>query len=348
MATPDPYAPDDIKRRGLNPGIENAWGLNLRSSPPNARAAESGVTSTAPAFVPHSADAVDAGPPAAQPVFSERGGAQAPSALDADQPLPAGVRLRSGTPGTNDVIYEGVGRFGERAFGNNQFNVDGRKRGVNPGLDALADKRSGEIARSVASQGAAAAAAAQAARIAPSNAKEYTDRIKAESDVAAQRADTRNKGVVAALDAQSKANANVANDYFTKIAEAQSPEAAAALAADAGLDPSDPTLPPLARAGATAARRQLIDTLNNTREPADFASMFGAGMATDAADIGDFDIETPGRFNPQHWFGYKVLAGPADEHGVRRRTLISQRDADRFAPLLRGRGVKRRSKVSDG
>ena len=140
---------------------------------PINRGVRAGVVTTAsPGAV--TPDAVNAGPPRPEVnyVDSPKVQTRMPSALDVSAPLPAGVRQYvsdgyHGTPGSNDVIYEGRGAQGERSFSNNQFARTLTGRGADPTLDANAALRSKEIGRSVDAQTAAANCAANAAALAP-------------------------------------------------------------------------------------------------------------------------------------------------------------------------------------
>lgn len=346
----DPYVPLDLKPR-ISARI---GGLPRRGA--YAGASEAGVETTAP--VPPTPEAVNAGPPRPVDVVDASGGARPPSTLDANQPLPSGVRLYGGTPGTNDVIYEGRGRFGERAFGNNQFNVDGRVRGTNPALDAQADLRAREISGYVDAQRAAAGAAAAAAATTPMTAKDLTDRMKAVSDIKAQDAETGIKRATGALDVQAKANANVTNDYFTgvsntardealkagappEIAQERGQAAAINQAVAAGLDPNDPSLPPAARAGMTSVKRGVARLLNEGYPTNWFLPSLNSGKVVNPDDVNLSDFELSGK-GP---LGGYTLTGPADQFGHRREVRVTDADLGAYAPILRAarsRGVKRR------
>lgn len=350
MATSDPYVPLDLQPR-----------INARTGGIPRRVSFAGNTAggDTSAPVPPTPEAINAGPPRPPAgVIDASTGAQARLPVDTGLPLPPGVRLYGGTPGTNDVIYEGRGRFGERAFGNNQFNVNGRVRGADPALDAQADVRAREISDSVNAQRAAADAAAAAAATTPMTAKDLTDRLKAISDIKAQDAETGIKRAAGALDVQAKANANVMNDYFTsasntardeaikagaspELAQERGQTAAINQAVAAGLDPADPSLPPAARAGTTSVKRGVARLLNEGYPTNWFLPSLNSGKVVnpDDANLSDFDLSGKGPLG-----GY-TLTGPADQFGHRREVRVTDADLGAYAPVLRAarsRGVKRR------
>jgi hypothetical protein len=387
----DPFIPDDIKRlarngvRNVIPGVAGvdagqSTGLHYGPAPVNldlpARwgGASSTDTGVRAGVVP-SADAINAGPPAAGVIDATK--LAPPSPLDAEQPLPSGVRRYQsstyfGTPGTNDVIYEGRGAHGERAFSNNQFAPELRgtttraDQSVNPGLVALAQRRRNEIDAYTGAQRQAASAAANASAIAPKTADEYNDRLKVLNDIRNTNAATADKHVADVLSAQGKAGENISNDPLTQISRGvreaaiksgAAPEAAvergyqaAALnALNSGLDPNDPTLPPDARSGVASVRRSLASIINNNATTG-FAGGFGDRRALvtdpDRLDLGSLEL---GVTPLTH---YPTLTGPADEKGNRRQVVLSNEQMQQFAPYVqsaRAAGLARRSKglISD-
>ena len=393
----DPSVPADVKKRLSNgvrsnalpnamyPHVEGLIEQNYRvrsNALPNAMYpqpsvfgnVQSGVGVNDGTVAP-TPEAVSVGP--VRPGVIDASNQAPPSPLDANAPLPAGVKRYTsggytGTPGTNDVIYEGRGAHGERAFSNNQFSRDLRGGVVNPGLEALAKLRLGEINAYTTAQQAAANAAAGAAATAPKTADELTRRLTANADAAGKRVDTQLKVAQGKQQLEAGANTNELNDQFTKASDAAKAAAkasgasdadairagqiaAAKFAAAARLDPTSPNLPADVRAGDTAIRQNLAALLNRgasfsglgSLSTSDTPSQLGKGVVDNATAYSpaEYSIERPtgsSAFNPTQ---LPVLVGPPDKNGVRRRTFITPQQADEFQPYITAalRGLQRKS-----
>lgn len=363
-AAPADYSGTPVRDAAVNAGFATPAPIN--------RGVRAGVVTTAsPGAV--TPDAVNAGPPRPEVnyVDSPKVQTRMPSALDVSAPLPAGVRQYvsdgyHGTPGSNDVIYEGRGAHGERSFSNNQFARTLTGRGADPTLDVNAALRSKEIGRSVDAQTAAANAAANAAALAPRSVDDLAKLAKIKSDALA--AGDAHAGAQA--DIAGKVGSNINNDVYTKAAnesataligrgvdpgEAQRRGSidAAARALAAGEDPSNPRLAPAARGGYTEGLRELANIVNtapprvNTSGgdmgiiPALFPAFDKSGTVVnpDKTDAGDYSIDQT--------LGQKFLSGPPDEHGVRRHVQLNDDQADRLSPLINFRKSKRKPLISD-
>jgi len=305
-------------------------------------------------------DAINAGPPREN--FRTAAGGTKTDTI----PLPAGVRRYqsdgyAGTPGTNDVIYEGRGAHGERSFSNNQFarTLTGRGAGVNPGLDALAESRGREIGGYVDAQRQRADAEASNAAVAPKNAAEYTDRVKTLADLRNSGRAADDKHTSDVLAAAGQAGTNINNDPGTKVAEGvreaalksgDTPEkamergqlASAKRALDAGQNPDSPSLTPDERAGYTQVRRTLADWINRGNATGAGAIPFnkeGMVVDPDAIDAGEYDISAD-------WKGQSFLKGPPGKDGVRRQVFLDPEAAAQLSPFVT-RGQRKKPLVSE-
>jgi hypothetical protein len=371
MALLDPLIPDSLKKR-----VRDTLGALNNGAMAPAFAARQAYADTPPTPPPAPNTAVranvltdvtpdqrDAGPPRPAPGVIDASSPvlRPPSPLDANQPLPAGVRRYQsdtyhGTPGSNDVIYEGRGAHGERSFSNNQFARTLTGRGADPTLDALAQRRSGEIQGSVDAATARANAAAGAAALAPKNATEYDAHLKTLADIA----QLPDKATAQKLSNVKAAGENITNDPSTKTAEGvrlaaiasgATPEvalqrghqAAAQEYLDQNNDPGAPNAPPVVRAGDTGVKKQLADLLEKSPRSIG-SSVFGEGTVVDpgASDPGDYTVDNS---NPlAQLFGRTKLTGPADKNGVRRTVYAPTSDVNQLAPYIQSR---KRKLISD-